>query len=73
MIREDDAHKWVMGIAWDDFLSAQGHNPWKCMHLSVRVGPLKSGASKVIRGKIYLFEGSKEDCIKKYQTDFQTN
>jgi hypothetical protein len=71
MIREDNTHKWVMGIAWDDFLSAQGHNPWKCMHLSVRVGPLKSGASKVIRGKIYLFEGSKEDCIKKFHADFQ--
>jgi len=71
MIREDDTHEWIMGIAWDDFLSAQGHNPWKCMHLSVRVGPLKTGETKLLHGKIYLFEGAKEDCIKKYRSDFQ--
>jgi len=52
MIREDNEHQWVMGIAWEDFLSAQGHNPWKCMHLSVRVGPLKRGQSKTVHSSI---------------------
>ena len=70
MIRESEDHEWVMGIAWDAFLSVQGHNPWKCMHLSVQVGPLNKGEAKKIKGKIYLFEGSKEDCLKKYKQDF---
>ena len=70
MIRESDDNDMVMGIAWDSFISVQGHNPWHCMHLSVRVGPLKQGDTKTIRGKIYLFEGTKEDCLKKYRSDF---
>ncbi|MHC4191482.1 MAG: hypothetical protein ACYTBX_10065 [Planctomycetota bacterium] len=70
IIRESDDKQWVMGIAWESFISAQGHNPWKCMHLSVRVGPLKQGEKKTIRGRIYLFKGSKEDCLRYFKKDF---
>lgn len=70
MVRESEDQKWVAGIAWENFLSAQGHNPWNCMHLSVLVGPLKRGESKKIRGKIYLFQGTKEDCLKLFYLDF---
>ena len=70
MVRESKDKQWVMGIAWESFLSAQGHNPWKCMHLSIRVGPLKKGEQKTIRGKIYLFKGSKEDCLACFENDF---
>ena len=70
IVRESTDGKWVCGIAWEEFLSAQGHNPWECMHLSVRVGPLKRGKSKTIRGKIYLFQGDKEDLLRRYRVDF---
>ena len=70
MIRESKIDNMVMGIAWNSYISVQGHNPWHCMHLSVRVGPLKQGETKTIHGKIYLFEGEKEDCLKKYKKDF---
>jgi len=70
LIRESEANSMVMGIAWDAYISAQGHNPWHCMHLSVRVGPLKQGETKTIHGKIYLFDGTKEDCLNKYRRDF---
>ncbi|HJN18715.1 MAG TPA: hypothetical protein QGH10_24645, partial [Armatimonadota bacterium] len=40
LIRESDDGEWVAGIGWQDFLSAQGHNPWNCMHVSICVGPL---------------------------------
>jgi hypothetical protein len=70
IIRESDDNKWVMGVAWQSYLSVQGHNPWKCMHLSVRVGPLKRGEKKTIRGKIYLFKGSKENLLNRYREDF---
>lgn len=68
MIRESTDGQWVTGIAWDSFLSAQGHNPWQCMHLCINVGPLKPGESKTIRGRIYLFQGTKEECFDRGQT-----
>lgn len=70
IIRESKDRTQVMAIVWEDFLSAQGHNPWKCMHLSVRVGALKRGESKTVRGKAYLFDGTKEDFLKRMETDF---
>jgi hypothetical protein len=67
MIRESKDGRYVMGIAWESFLSAQGHNPWQCMRLSIKVGPLAIGEKKSIRGRIYLFEGSKEDCLEAFE------
>jgi len=70
IVRESTDGKWVCGIAWQEFLSAQGHNPWECMHLSIRVGPLPAGKSKTVRGKIYLFEGDKDKLLERYRDDF---
>ena len=70
MVRESRDERYVMGIAWESFLSAQGHNPWNCMHLSIKVGPLERGKKKTIGGNIYLFEGSKEDCLRAFQKDY---
>jgi hypothetical protein len=70
MIRESADGEWVAGIAWERFLSSQGHNPWKCMHLSVRVGPLGRGESRTVRGKLYLFPGTKEQCLERFRSDF---
>lgn len=70
MVRESVDRSWVAGVAWDHFLSSQGHNPRKCMHLSIRVGPLKVGESKTIQGKLYLFPGTKEDCVSRFRRDF---
>ena len=70
MIRESHDNRYVMGIAWNSFLSAQGHNPWNCMHLSIKVGPLAQAEKKTFRGKMYLFEGSKEDCLLNFEKDF---
>jgi len=70
MLRESKDGQYVMGIAWESFLSAQGHNPWDCMHLSIKVGPLAKGEKKTVRGKIYLFKGSKEDGLKELEKDF---
>lgn len=63
IIRQSSDDRWVAAIAWDDFISAQGHNPWDCMHLSVRVGPLAPGDSITRRGRIVLFEGTPEEAL----------
>ncbi len=70
IVRESTSGKWVCGIAWENFLSAQAHNPWECMHLSIRIGPLPRGESRTVRGKIYLFEGDKEELLRRYRDDF---
>jgi hypothetical protein len=40
------------------------------MHLSVRVGPLKPGESKKIRGRMYLLRGDRESLLERFQADF---
>jgi hypothetical protein len=70
MVRAAADGRWVTGVAWADYLSAQGHNPRRCMHLSVRVGPLAQGASKAVRGKLYLFPGTAADGLAHYRRDF---
>jgi hypothetical protein len=71
LIRESTDGRWVTGIAWERFLSAQGHNPWQCMHLCIRVGPLKRGETRTIRGRIYLFRGDRAECFRRYRDDFK--
>ncbi|MSU49170.1 MAG: hypothetical protein EXS37_08830 [Opitutus sp.] len=70
LVRESEDGQWVTGIAWDDFLSTQGHNPWSCLHACIRVGALKPGETCTRRGRIYLFRGTKEDCVKRFHADF---
>ena len=70
MIRESADRRWVTGIAWEDFVAVQAHNPWQCMHLWVRVGPLKRRQSRTVRGKLYLFKGGKQDCLRSFRRGF---
>lgn len=70
IVRESTGGEWVTGIAWEKFLSAQGHNPWSCMHLCINVGPLAPGESTTVDGRVYLFRGSRDDCLGRYRNDF---
>jgi len=70
LIRESADRAWVTGIGWEDSLSVQGHNPWNCLHASIRVGPLKAGESKTVRGRIFLFPGSRRDCLERFTKEF---
>jgi len=70
LLRESTDGQWVTGIAWERFLSAQGHNPWECMHLCVLVGPLKKGQTRTVYGRIHLFKGDREECLRRYRGDF---
>ncbi|MFB3827085.1 MAG: hypothetical protein ACE15B_09960 [Bryobacteraceae bacterium] len=65
LVRKSADGKWVTGIAWQDYLSVQGHNPWSCMHVAVKVGPLKVNASKTVRGRLCLFRGTTEQCWRR--------
>lgn len=69
IIRESVNRLWVTGVAWEEFVSVQAHNPWRCMHLSIKVGPLEPRQTRTLRGKLYLFKGTKEMCFEKFLED----
>jgi len=71
LIRRSADGRWVTGIGWEDYLSVQGHNPWSCMHVAVRVGPLPPNSSKTIRGRIYLFQGTTAECWRRARRDLR--
>lgn len=70
IVRESEDGRWVTGVAWEDFLSVQGHNPWSCMHACIRIGALKPGESRTVRGRLYLFRGTKDECAVRFRRDF---
>jgi len=70
LMRESADREWIAGIAWERFVSAQGHNPWRCMHLSIRLGPLAPGATRQVRGRIFLFPGTRDDCLSRFHECF---
>lgn len=69
LLRESTDGRWVTGISWDRFLSSQGHNPWSCLHHGIHLGPLKRGGTRIVKGKIYLFEGDRDDLLRRYRED----
>lgn len=70
IVRAAEDGDWAGGIAWEDSISAQGHNPWNCMHLSVKVGPLPAGVSQTIEGKLYLIQDDADAVRERYERDF---
>lgn len=72
LLRESADRTWVTGIGWEDSLSVQGHNPWSCLHASIRVGGLKAGESKTVRGRLFLFPGSRRDGLERFRKEFPT-
>jgi hypothetical protein len=70
IVRPSADGQWVAGIAWERFLSCQGHNPWNCMHLSVHLGPLRRGETRTVRGRLYLLPGEPKDVLDLYRRQF---
>jgi len=70
LVRESSGRTWVTGIGWEDYLSVQGHNPWSCLHASIRVGPLKRGEVKTIRGRLFLFQGNRQNVLERWDKEF---
>lgn len=69
LLRESLHGGWTSGVAWRDFVGVQAHNPWLCMHVAARVGPLAAGATKTVRGKLYLFPGDPDEGLRRFRSD----
>jgi len=61
--------KWVMGVAWQPyqelFLGVV-----TCMHSDFRIGGLKAGETKKIRGKVYVVPANVPELVARYERDF---
>jgi hypothetical protein len=71
LVRESADENWTTGVAWEDGLWVQGHNPWQCLHVAVRVGPLEPGASMKVRGAIFLTQQGKAAVLERFHDDVE--
>jgi hypothetical protein len=61
--------KWIMASAWEPYQELfQG--VITCVHSDFRIGGLKPGETKRIRGKIYVTRDSIDSLVKRYERDF---
>lgn len=61
--------KWIMATAWEPYQELfQG--VITCLHSDFRIGGLKPGESKKIRGKIYIIKQDQAALLARYRKDF---
>jgi len=61
---------WISGIFWEGTSHVTNHHPADCLHAIVNIGGIPPYTKRAIRGKIYWFQGSKNDLVKHFQRDF---
>lgn len=61
---------WVSGIFWEGTSHVTNHHPADCLHTIVDIGNIPPHAKRAVRGKIYWFQGTKNDLVKHFQRDF---
>jgi hypothetical protein len=61
--------KWIVATAWEPYQELfQG--VIACMHSDFRIGGLKAGETKTIRGKLYVVPADVEALVQRYERDF---
>lgn len=61
--------KRVLAVAWQPYQEIfQG--VITCLHSDFRLGGLKSGETKQVRGKIYIMDANVEHLVRRYERDF---
>ncbi len=61
----------VAGMYWERTVFVSNRHPADCIHAWLDVGPLQAGQARTLHGKIYFFEGNREDLLEHWQRDFQ--
>jgi hypothetical protein len=61
--------RWLLAIAFEPYQELfQGVA--RCLHSDFRIGPVKPGETKKIRGKIYLLPNDVPQLLRRYRRDF---
>ena len=62
-------NEWIIGTVWEPYQEIfQGVAT--CMHNDFRIGGLKAGETKEIRGRLYILKGDEHALLAAYQRDF---
>ena len=64
-----DDNKYLMATAWDHYQELfQGI--FVCIHSDPRIGGLKAGETKKLRGKLYVMKNDPQELLNRYHKDF---
>jgi hypothetical protein len=61
---------WVSGLFWENTSHITNHHPADCLHAIVNIGNIPPYSERIIRGKIYWFQGTLDDLFFKWKNDF---
>lgn len=61
---------WVGGIYWQRTSHVTVHHPADCLHSIVNIGGVPPGGVRVLRGRIYWFDGGLEELARRWQAGF---
>ena len=72
IVRTSRDGKRHVGIAWESARSVSYNldERYNCNHSQPRFGSLEPGQSAVVRGRVYFFEGTREDLFEIFKRDF---
>jgi predicted amidohydrolase len=68
--RTDKKEKWICGIFWENSSHITNHHPADCIHSIINIGNIPPYSMRAIKGKIYWFEGVKDDLYDRFKNDF---
>lgn len=58
------------GMFWERTALVSNRHPADCVHAWVDIGPLAEGETRIIQGKVYYIEGSKDELLSHWRRDF---
>lgn len=61
--------RWIFGMAFEPYQELF-EGVAQCLHSDFRIGVVKPGETKKIRGKIYILPNDAEALLRRYRTDF---
>ncbi len=70
IVRESPGADLCSGMYWERTAYVSNRHPADCLHASVDLGPLDSGGSRTVHGKVYFLEGTKDDVLELWRGDF---
>jgi hypothetical protein len=70
--RTNSAKTWICGIFWQRTSHVTDHHPADCLHAIVNLGGIPPRSIRMLRGKIYWFEGTLADLVHHWHTDFHS-
>jgi hypothetical protein len=62
--------RWLLATAWDK-THELFEGVYVCLHADPHVGGLPAGATRTVRGKLYLLPNNPEALLKRYRRDFR--